>query len=136
MPRRRCRSGRGTAPALDFVSDRSEDHAVQRTHRSPGPSVASRATHRALIAAWLAALFVCGTHAAEPSPIGALRAKFSNGIPWRVEFTDSAGKSLGAIDMRITSARGQSCLGDMNPDGVRVEFVRKDNLSPTLSITS
>jgi hypothetical protein len=89
-----------------------------------------------LIAAWLAALIACGTHAAEPSPIDTLRTKFPDGIPWRVEFVDSAGKSLGAIDMRITSARGDSCLGDMNPDGVRVEFVHKDKLSPTLSTTS
>jgi len=75
-------------------------------------------------------------HAAEPSPIDALRTKFPHGIPWHVEFVDFAGKSLGAIEMRITSARGDSCLGDMSPDGVRVEFVRKDELSPTLSTTS
>lgn len=105
-------------------------------HFSPGSIVAAHVTRRPLIAAWLAALIACGTQAAEPSPIEALRTKFPNGIPWRVEFADSAGKSLGAIDMRITSARGESCLGNMNPDGVRVEYVRKDKLSPTLSTTS
>jgi hypothetical protein len=110
---------------------------VQRRRQGSLESiVAARATRRPVIAAWLAALIACGTHASEPSPIDALRTKFPDGIPWRVEFVDSAGKSLGAIDMRITSARGDSCLGGMNPDGVRVEFVRKDNLSPTLSITS
>lgn len=93
-------------------------------------------TRRPWFAASLAALIACGTHAAEPSSIDALRAKFPHGIPWRVEFVDAAGKSLGAIDMRITSTRGDSCLGDMNADGVRIEFVRKDKLSPTLSTTS
>jgi hypothetical protein len=76
-----------------------------------------------------------GIRADEHSPIDALRAKHPHGIPWHVEFSDSAGKSLGAIDMKITAEPGHSCLGGMNP-GVRVEFVRKDNLSPTLSTQS
>jgi len=75
-------------------------------------------------------------HADGRSPIDALRGKFPRGIPWHVEFADSAGNNLGAIDMRITAQAGDSCLGDMNPDAVRVEFVRKDNLSPTLRTTS
>ena len=74
--------------------------------------------------------------AGEPAPIAALRARFPHGIPWHVEFSDSAGHSLGAIDMQITTQSGGSCLGDMNPDGVRVEFMRKDDLSPTLRTTS
>jgi hypothetical protein len=110
---------------------------VQRDKRNSLELITTpRIAGRRSIAVFLAALLACATHAAEPSPIEALRAKFPDGIPWRVEFGDSAGKSLGAIDMRITSARGKSCLGGMNPDGVRVEFVRKDNLSPTLSVTS
>jgi len=110
---------------------------VQR-HRqdSLGSIVASRTTRRPLIAAWLGALIACATHAAEPSPIDTLRTKFPLGIPWHVEFVDSAGMSLGSIDMRITSARADSCLGGLNPDGVRVEFARKDKLSPALSTTS
>jgi len=84
----------------------------------------------------LAMVAVCGARADEPSSIGPLRAKFPHGIPWHVEFSDSAGKSLGAIDMLITAENGSSCLGGMNPDGLRVEFVRKDNLSPSLSTTS
>src|SRR5258706_6044378 len=108
--------------------------AVQRRrHSSLGPTGESRMTRRALIAALLAALITCAALAAEPSPIDALRTKFPQGIPWHVEFADSAGKSLGAIDMRIASERAESCLGGMNPGGVRVEFVRKDKLSPTLS---
>jgi hypothetical protein len=91
---------------------------------------------RMRIAAALATLAACAARAGEPSPIDSLRVKFPQGIPWHVEFADSAGKSLGAIDMRITSAPGDSCLGGMSPDGVRVEFVRKDNLSPALSTTS
>ena len=83
------------------------------------------------------AIFAAGSvRADEHSPIDALRSRFPQGIPWHVEFSDGAGKSLGAIDMRITAARADSCLGDMNPDGVRVEFVRKDKLSPTLHTTS
>lgn len=93
-------------------------------------------TRQGLLAASIAALIVSATQAAERSTIDALRTRFPNGIPWHVEFVDAAGKSLGAIDMRITSERGDSCLGDMNQDGVRVEFVRKDRLSPTLSTTS
>jgi hypothetical protein len=91
---------------------------------------------RLSIAVLLAIATAYEVRADEHSPIHSLRAKFPHGIPWRVEFTDSTGKSLGAIDMQITSQRGDSCLGDMNPDGVRVEFVRKDNLSPTLPTTS
>jgi len=91
---------------------------------------------RLTVALPLAIAAACGLHADEHSPIESLRAKFPQGVPWHVEFSDSAGKSLGAIDMRITSQRGDSCLGDMNPDGVRVEFERKENLSPTLGTTA
>lgn len=89
-----------------------------------------------MIAASLSILIGCGAHAAEPSPIEALRIKYPHGIPWHVEFVDPVGKSLGAIDMRITAERGDSCLGGMSPDGVRVDFVRKQKLSPALSVTS
>lgn len=108
----------------------------QGRYHSLGPIVARCIRHRPLLAAPLAALIACAAHAAEPSPIDALRTKFPQGIPWHVGFVDSDGKSLGAIDMRITSERGDSCLGGMDPGGVRVEFVRKDRLSPTLSTTS
>ena len=109
---------------------------MHRRYGSFGSSPAPRIKRRASIAAVLAALITCAARAAEPSPIDALRLKFPDGIPWHVQFFDSAGKSLGTIDMRITSAPGDSCLGSMSPDGVRVEFVRKDDLSPTLSTTS
>jgi len=102
---------------------------------SPVATATVRMTCRRWIMA-LATLAACVAHAAAPPSIGALRAKFPQGIPWHVEFADSAGKSLGSIDMRITTARGDSCLGDMGPDGVRVEYVRINDLSPTLSVTS
>ena len=91
---------------------------------------------RVSVALFLAIALACPVQADEHAPIDALRSKFPQGIPWHVEFSDSSGKSLGTIDMQITSQRGDSCLGDMNPDGVRVEFVRTDNLSPTLRTTS
>lgn len=107
-----------------------------RHDSSPGSVRTPRMTRWPMIAALLAALIASAIHAAQPSPIDSLRTKYPHGIPWHVEFADSTGKSLGAIDMRITSERGDSCLGDMGPDSVRVEFVRKDDLSPTLSTTS
>jgi len=110
--------------------------AVSR-YRDDSPDAA--ATTRVPGRSWvlpLAALTACAAHAAAPAPIDALRTKFPQGIPWHVEFVDAAGKSLGSIDMRITSAPGDSCLGDMGPLGVRVEYLRTHDLSPTLSVTS
>jgi hypothetical protein len=92
-------------------------------------------TSRRLLLATMASSLAWVALGAEPSTIEALRGKFPQGIPWHVEFADASGKSLGAIDMRITSEPGHSCLGGMD-GAVRVDFVRKANLSSTLFTTS
>jgi hypothetical protein len=75
--------------------------------------------------------------AAQDSPmLDALRARYPQGIPWRVEIVDANKASLGALEMRITSEPGSSCLGDVGNGGVKVEFVRKDGLSPALHTSS
>lgn len=84
-----------------------------------------------LLAAFAAACAI----AADSSPVESLRAKFPHGIPWKVEIVGIDGKSLGAIEMLITSDPASSCLGGMN-GGVRVNFTRKDALSPTISVAS
>ena len=71
----------------------------------------------------------------DASPVQSLRAKFPDGIPWRVEILSTDGKSLGALEMLITSDQASSCLGEMS-DGVRITFTRKENLSPTVSVAS
>ncbi len=83
----------------------------------------------------LVALAVGCAIAGDRSPIESLRARFPHGIPWRVEILGVDGKNLGALEMLITSDRAASCLGDMN-DGVRVNFTRKETLSPTISVAS
>lgn len=86
-----------------------------------------------LIFVLLAASSVLCASAADRSPEQSLRAKFPHGIPWKVEFLGADGKSLGTVDMLITSEPGASCLGDMR-DGVRVTFSRKQSLSSTLHV--
>ena len=73
--------------------------------------------------------------AGDLSPVESLRARFPAGIPWRVEILGADGKSLGTLEMLITSDQASSCLGEMN-GGVRVNFTRKEALSSTLSIAS
>jgi len=93
-------------------------------------------TRHVLAVVFLATLAAPPSFAAEPSPIDALLGKFPHGIPWRVEVLDMAGKSLGALEMRITSEHAKSCLGGFSESAVRVEFTRKDQLSSSLSVTS
>jgi hypothetical protein len=84
----------------------------------------------------LLAAFATGcAFAGEPPSVKLLRAKFPHGIPWRVEIVGVDGKSLGALEILITSDQASSCLGDMN-DGVRVNFTRRETLSPTISVAS
>ena len=83
----------------------------------------------------LAALAAGLAIAGQPSPLDALRAKFPLGIPWKVEILNPDGKNCGTLEMLITSDRASSCLGEMT-NGVRVEFVRKDTLSPPLPVAS
>ena len=92
-------------------------------------------TWRKLAFVLLAAFATGCAIAAGPSPVETLRARFPHGIPWRVEILGGDGKSLGAIEMLITSDQASSCLGEVN-DGVRVNFIRKEALSPTISVAS
>jgi hypothetical protein len=84
----------------------------------------------------LAALMLAQAGATEPSSVDVLRAKFPKGIPWSVEVSDTTGKSLGSLEMRITSAPASSCLGDIAADGVRVEFIGKESASLKLPVAS
>jgi hypothetical protein len=90
---------------------------------------------RMLVATLITALVVDCASAGEPAAIAALRAKFPRGIPWNVEISDPAGKTLASVQMRITSKSAASCLGDFGADAVRVEFVRKEHVSPDLMLT-
>ena len=87
------------------------------------------------ISGFLAAMMLGQVGGAEPSVVDVLRSKFPNGIPWSVEVLDIAGKSLGSLEMRITSVHASSCLGDI-ADGVRVEFIRKKSAPLKLPIAS
>ena len=84
-----------------------------------------------LIAAFASAFAI----ADDSSSVQSLRAKFPDGIPWRVEVLSADGKSLGILEMLITSDQASSCLGEMS-GGVRVTLTRKENLSPTVSVAS
>lgn len=84
-----------------------------------------------LIAAFATGCAIAG----DRSPVESLRAKFPSGIPWRVEILNADGKALGVLEMLITSEKASSCLGEMD-DGVRVNFTRKESLSPTISVAS
>jgi hypothetical protein len=90
---------------------------------------------RKLIVIFLAAMASGLAIAGDSSSIESLRTKFPKGIPWKVEILGTDGKSLGALEMLITSDPASSCLGEMN-DGVRVKFTRKDALSPTLFVAT
>lgn len=85
---------------------------------------------------FLLALMVCRAGGAEPSAVDLLRAKFPKGIPWNMEVFDPTGKSIGSLQMRITSIQASSCLGEFGTDGVRVEFIQKESASLKLPITS
>jgi len=84
----------------------------------------------------LLALMTGHASGGESTAFAALRAKFPKGIPWKVEVLDPAGHRLASLQMRITSKLAGSCLGDIGADGVRVEFLRKDDVSPNLSLAS
>jgi hypothetical protein len=91
---------------------------------------------KSLIPVFLAALMLGQAVGAEPSSVDVLRAKFPKGIPWSVEVSDTTGKSLGSLEMRITSVPASSCLGDIASDGVKVEFIRNGSDSLKLPIAS
>lgn len=73
--------------------------------------------------------------AADAIPMDALRAKFPQGVPWKVEMINADGKSRGDLEMLITSDRARSCMGEVG-EGFRVDFIRPDVLSPPLPIAS
>ena len=91
---------------------------------------------RMLVATLMTALMLDCAGAGEPSALAALRAKFPRGIPWNVEISDPAGQTLASLKMRITSKSAASCLGDFGADAVRVEFVRKEHVSPDLMLST
>jgi len=74
--------------------------------------------------------------AGEPTALASLRAKFPQGIPWNVEISDPSGQNLASLQFRITSESAASCLGDFGADAVRVEFVRKEHVSPDIRLAS
>jgi hypothetical protein len=84
------------------------------------------------IAGWLAALIAGTAIAAERSPLEVLRAQFPQGIPWKVEISDTNGKSLGDLEVLIKTEHAHSCLGEIDDGGVRVEFIGKHGISDSL----
>lgn len=89
-----------------------------------------------IVATLMVALVLDCAGAGEPTALATLRSKFPQGIPWNVEISDPSGQSLASLQFRITSESAASCLGDFGADAVRVEFVRKEHVSPDLRLTS
>jgi hypothetical protein len=73
-----------------------------------------------LMLCWLLAGTVAGAGATN---FEALRSRFPRGIPWRVEILDASGKSLGVLEVLVTSQPAKSCLKDFGP-GYLVSYSR------------
>jgi hypothetical protein len=73
--------------------------------------------------------------AADAVPTDTLRARFPQGIPWKVQVINPDGKSRGDLELLITSDHARSCMGEVG-EGFRVDFIRPDALPPPLPIAS
>lgn len=83
-----------------------------------------------LFAVVLAALAAGPVPAAEAPDVPASSAE----ILWRVEFFNLNRASLGTVEMRITTERAKSCLGDADVNTRRVEFLGRDGLSSAVKL--